>query len=597
MTGNGPTWVSPREGCDVRRSCATLLVMVCMGSVGLVHAAPMAIGWRIDGKGTGPATVTKKDTFKLSGQECSICDYFPHGGCVRDTNFGGASCGGVQNIIGGFVYRSEIAGGPISVTWSFNNFGDTAMIGGLINFPGSPFICGNINPAGSLSAVLPQPPGDSGFYFIGATEGFFLGGTCDCGVAQQCQSGMDHSGSVIFTYQHFDGKAAYTCPVQEGEALIEPDQVWHVVASANCQAPNHDETFQPTITSFPPNTYVEAKMEGRVLSIRAAALQCPPVCPPPAGCPDDQATCPQNCPPFCPPPPDCPPTCPPPPCPPYCASPPNCPPNCPPGCPPVCPPLSGATTYHLEVSIAGGAQTIPLSGPDSQVTANINARVTQNGLPVAGVEVAFAVAALTNPGHQHACNDSIPCRGLLQVDSCVTNDAGECSGSYFPPSAAANIRINAHLVTTQEVTASAEALAEVAGLIELGTGNEYRLTGVNNTTPHKRNHFATKTTIDNIVGAAQDYHENPPEGLARATLGINDMSLEDGGLFDISGAWETPHNLHRTGHSVDIDHLAQEDGKSSPTVTVNDDALDFRIKNGFHGTRLEKSIGRIHYEF
>jgi hypothetical protein len=41
-----------------------------------------------------------------------------------------------------------------------------------------------------------------------------------------------------------------------------------------------------------------------------------------------------------------------------------------------------------------------------------------------------------------------------------------------------------------------------------------------------------------------------------ATLGINDMSLIYGGVFDLDRDWEEPHNLHRLGRSIDIDSHA-----------------------------------------
>jgi len=36
-------------------------------------------------------------------------------------------------------------------------------------------------------------------------------------------------------------------------------------------------------------------------------------------------------------------------------------------------------------------------------------------------------------------------------------------------------------------------------------------------------------------------------------VGVNDMSLAGGGLFDICGQWIPPHHCHRTGEAVDID--------------------------------------------
>jgi len=35
-------------------------------------------------------------------------------------------------------------------------------------------------------------------------------------------------------------------------------------------------------------------------------------------------------------------------------------------------------------------------------------------------------------------------------------------------------------------------------------------------------------------------------------VGINDMSLEWGGLFDFRSTWASPHDYHRTGENVDV---------------------------------------------
>jgi hypothetical protein len=47
---------------------------------------------------------------------------------------------------------------------------------------------------------------------------------------------------------------------------------------------------------------------------------------------------------------------------------------------------------------------------------------------------------------------------------------------------------------------------------------------------------------------------------------INDMSLPSGGPLDILNNWDTPHDNHRDGVSVDLDDQAEtEDGTRSIT--------------------------------
>ncbi|MEK7287395.1 MAG: hypothetical protein AAB091_02375, partial [Elusimicrobiota bacterium] len=88
-------------------------------------------------------------------------------------------------------------------------------------------------------------------------------------------------------------------------------------------------------------------------------------------------------------------------------------------------------------------------------------------------------------------------------------------------------------------------------------------------------------------------------------LGINDMSLVFGGLFDVNHDWKPPHNLHRVGRSVDVDRCATA---ATGAVLVNQKLLDQIMKiNG--GSRIVEAplkpppcqgpanTPRIHYEF
>ncbi|MHB2026128.1 MAG: hypothetical protein ACYCPQ_05770 [Elusimicrobiota bacterium] len=73
---------------------------------------------------------------------------------------------------------------------------------------------------------------------------------------------------------------------------------------------------------------------------------------------------------------------------------------------------------------------------------------------------------------------------------------------------------------------------------------------VGRTSFHPENHWGMGHLINIIQIVAGQY--NHQSGLL---LGINDMSLSMGGLFDIGGTWSPPHNSHREGTSVDVDTL------------------------------------------
>jgi len=81
----------------------------------------------------------------------------------------------------------------------------------------------------------------------------------------------------------------------------------------------------------------------------------------------------------------------------------------------------------------------------------------------------------------------------------------------------------------------------------------FSLLGATAAHPIANNHFGTTRLNSAIAVLALKYKTafaNGPE------LGINDQSLEEGGLFDIGPPlgkfWEPPHKAHRFGVDVDI---------------------------------------------
>ena len=66
--------------------------------------------------------------------------------------------------------------------------------------------------------------------------------------------------------------------------------------------------------------------------------------------------------------------------------------------------------------------------------------------------------------------------------------------------------------------------------------------------PINPDHMANPYTVETLPKIAIEYMQR-----TGTTLGINDMSLIWGGLFDIDDDWMTPHITHRKGTSADID--------------------------------------------
>lgn len=139
-----------------------------------------------------------------------------------------------------------------------------------------------------------------------------------------------------------------------------------------------------------------------------------------------------------------------------------------------------------------------------------------------------------------------------------------------------------------EKKAEAKVTVKVPDLHQL-SGGALRLTGNERPGPgdrHPANHYGTYSTVVNAGSMAADFYDK-----FNATLGINDMSLPGGGLFDISGAWVPPHSSHRKGTSVDIDRNAQAQNGG---VGVDRNSID-KICKKYGGHLVREST--IHCEF
>lgn len=95
----------------------------------------------------------------------------------------------------------------------------------------------------------------------------------------------------------------------------------------------------------------------------------------------------------------------------------------------------------------------------------------------------------------------------------------------------------------------------VPDLVELGPAEDYVLTGMFGlpgvASQHSVNHFGTVSFIAKLRSLATTYFLKY-ESLGNAKLRYNDISLLDGGIFDIGNDWKPSHYEHRIGISADI---------------------------------------------
>jgi hypothetical protein len=156
--------------------------------------------------------------------------------------------------------------------------------------------------------------------------------------------------------------------------------------------------------------------------------------------------------------------------------------------------------------------------------------------------------------------------GIFSSPTCTTNADGKCEVIYTASEVAGIEIISAFSSATSSVAPKKELFVRVPNLVEIKPSSVYRLTG--QTTSHPENHFLSSSVLSKFLSFTIVFNEE-----FNATLGFNDMSLEQGGLFDIGGNygsfWATPHKSHRKGTSVDIDQCALSSmaGNSNPQGT------------------------------
>jgi len=209
----------------------------------------------------------------------------------------------------------------------------------------------------------------------------------------------------------------------------------------------------------------------------------------------------------------------------------------------------------------------------------ITIRLTQNSLPLANQSVTItARIILPSGGHDHTVQPPADSLGLFRdLNTSATGNGtittstdanGQIQLSYRVPSFGGQIELVAQAVITEAVinpdtvVARDTLVVSISGFVELGAGPNYELVGtpgnhagtndpcraIPPASEHNDNHFGRQA----LVTAIQDIAAAHDSLYPAIRLRINDMSLENGGLFDIGNNWQTPHRSHRLGRSADI---------------------------------------------
>lgn len=196
-------------------------------------------------------------------------------------------------------------------------------------------------------------------------------------------------------------------------------------------------------------------------------------------------------------------------------------------------------------------QRIPRDSSRTEVIVKVT---TPSGRPVSDYSVILtAVREQYSGGHDHPNKPDGGPVGKFDESEGETDENGEFR-TYYTASEFGGVEV---IIATGEdpgVIDDAELRVKVPGLTLLPeASNYYKKVGG---TPYHHgppnweedhNHYGTSDLIDAIYAIALNYVDRGGE-----IIWINDMSLPWGGLFDINGDWEPPHDSHRIGENVDL---------------------------------------------
>lgn len=184
----------------------------------------------------------------------------------------------------------------------------------------------------------------------------------------------------------------------------------------------------------------------------------------------------------------------------------------------------------------------------------------QNGRPKANENVTITTDVTSDSGgHVHA-NGRPKGRLVDKTGATVSTKEGKeklegktDSSGVFEFTFGAEEASGTHTLTAKcysgcQTPATATVKAEIKGLVLLDADPlGYELRG--SLDPHPGNHYFSSDAIIQIINLAHGYKQKFGE-----LLKINDSSLINGGLFDISGNWTPSHKAHRKGIVLDINN-------------------------------------------
>jgi hypothetical protein len=193
----------------------------------------------------------------------------------------------------------------------------------------------------------------------------------------------------------------------------------------------------------------------------------------------------------------------------------------------------------------------PTRQPDTSRTVVTVSVTDAAGTVVPNVDVALRLQAREqSAGHEHSGNKPA---GMFQTlaheplpnGTINTGSSGVAKLYFVAPEVSGPVLLEG--TSTSARSDSTTVQVGISGLTPLAAGTHYTFTGAVNGR-HTDNHYGTPAALAAFRQFADSLHQWIGE-----PLGINDISLEQGGLFDVGGRqWDLPHGYHRRGTHADI---------------------------------------------
>jgi hypothetical protein len=245
--------------------------------------------------------------------------------------------------------------------------------------------------------------------------------------------------------------------------------------------------------------------------------------------------------------------------------------------------VDNGTGYPTAATtIAPGSGTVSVSTYDCGVLPNVAFTITPEFVANSG-------------GHAHSGAPTLSDVNGLASYSGTTDNNGKWSTTVTAGTVGSTIKYTASAQNIRGQPFTALPLLVTTGFVSLidpGPGiPELRYTG--QTATHPNNHNGS-TELHLFVRDLATLYNQQADPADQGSIGLNDMSLPLGGVFDIATDWSPPHARHRFGTDCDIDQHVLDANGNTPLA---DKRLLLSIaRRDLEGVGLLESGGRMHVQ-